>query len=329
MIHGADPWWDIAIRLMLKYRNLRLMTSAWSPKRLPPALLHYLATRGTDRILFASDYPVLSMQRCLDEARELDLTPEVRDAWLYGNAEAFFFSTRARQEHRRSNMNIRPIDADNHYYEPLDAFTRHLDRPSSDAGFAPCRTASASSSSSAVGSTASFPIRPSTRSSSRAASTRSSAARFPEGVNPAELIKVEPLKAEYRDRDARIAVADAQGLDAVLLFPTLGCGVEEALRHDIPATMASLSAFNRWLEEDWGFSYRDRLIGVPMLSLADPDAALGELSSLIERGARIVHVRPAPVPAPQRHRPVARRHAARPGVGAARRGVDPRRVPPR
>jgi hypothetical protein len=62
--------------------------------------------------------------------------------------------------------------------------------------------------------------------------------------------------------------------------------------------MASLAAFNRWLEEDWGFSYRDRLIAVPMLSLADPDAALGELSSLIERGARMVHIRPAPVPGP-------------------------------
>ena len=91
MIHGADPWWDIAIRLMIKYRNLRLMTSAWSPKRLPSALLHYLATRGKDRILFASDYPVLSMQRCLDEANALELSAEVRDAWLYGNAEAFFF----------------------------------------------------------------------------------------------------------------------------------------------------------------------------------------------------------------------------------------------
>jgi predicted TIM-barrel fold metal-dependent hydrolase len=91
MIHGADPWWDVAIRLMLKYRNLRLMTSAWSPKRLPATLLHYLAKRGTDRILFASDYPVLSMQRCLEEVRALDLTPQVRDAWLYGNADAFFF----------------------------------------------------------------------------------------------------------------------------------------------------------------------------------------------------------------------------------------------
>jgi predicted TIM-barrel fold metal-dependent hydrolase len=91
MIHGADPWWDVAIRLMLKYRNLRLMTSAWSPRRLPQTLLHYLSTRGKDRILFASDYPVLSFQRCLDEARKLELTPEVLEAWLHGNAEAFFF----------------------------------------------------------------------------------------------------------------------------------------------------------------------------------------------------------------------------------------------
>jgi predicted TIM-barrel fold metal-dependent hydrolase len=91
MIHGADPWWDVAIRLMLKYRNLRLMTSAWSPKRLPHSLLHFLSTRGKDRILFATDYPVLSFQRCLDEARKLDLAPEVLGAWLRGNAEAFFF----------------------------------------------------------------------------------------------------------------------------------------------------------------------------------------------------------------------------------------------
>jgi len=95
MIHGADPWWDVAIRLMIKYRNLHLMTSAWSPKRLPQALLHYLATRGTERILFASDYPVLSMQRCLGEAGALDLAPEVRDAWLHGNALKFFFGSKA------------------------------------------------------------------------------------------------------------------------------------------------------------------------------------------------------------------------------------------
>ena len=91
MIHGADPWWDTAIRLMLKYRNLRLMTSAWSPKRLPESLLHYMRTRGKDRILFASDYPVLSMARCIGEASALDLPPDVLEAWLSGNARAFFF----------------------------------------------------------------------------------------------------------------------------------------------------------------------------------------------------------------------------------------------
>ena len=96
MIHGADPWWDTAIRLMLKYHNLRLMTSAWSPKRLPESLLHYMRTRGKDRILFASDYPVLSFERCLGEARALDLPPEVTGGWLHGNAAAFFFGETGR-----------------------------------------------------------------------------------------------------------------------------------------------------------------------------------------------------------------------------------------
>ena len=92
MIHGADPWWDVAIRLMLKYRNLRLMTSAWSPKRLPEELLHYLRTRGQNRIIFASDSPVLSMTRCINEIDGLDLDDNARDRYLYQNAQEFFFS---------------------------------------------------------------------------------------------------------------------------------------------------------------------------------------------------------------------------------------------
>jgi predicted TIM-barrel fold metal-dependent hydrolase len=91
MIHGADPWWEVAIRLMIKYANLRLMTSAWSPRRLPDALIHFLNTRGQDRILFASDSPVLSITRCVSEARDLDLRPGVHDKYLYANAERFFF----------------------------------------------------------------------------------------------------------------------------------------------------------------------------------------------------------------------------------------------
>ncbi|MEX5713904.1 amidohydrolase family protein [Parafrankia sp. FMc6] len=94
MIHGADPWWDTAIRMMIKYRNLRLMTSAWSPRRLPASLLHYLSTRGRDRIIFASDHPVLSMSRCTGEVANLDLADDVRQAWLHDNAQSFFFAER-------------------------------------------------------------------------------------------------------------------------------------------------------------------------------------------------------------------------------------------
>jgi predicted TIM-barrel fold metal-dependent hydrolase len=92
MIHGADPWWDTAIRLMIKYRNLRLMTSAWAPRHLPASLLHYMRTRGKDKIMFASDSPVLSISRTVKEATELDLPEEVLDNYLFGNSEAFFFS---------------------------------------------------------------------------------------------------------------------------------------------------------------------------------------------------------------------------------------------
>ena len=195
-------------------------------------------------------------------------------------------------------MNVLPIDADNHYYEPLDAFTRHLDKSFKKRGVRPLQDGKRVEL--LIGGKVNRFVPNPTFNPIIVPGCLDALFRgkIPEGVSPAELMKVEPIKPEYRDRDARLAVADAQGLDAVLLFPTLGCGVEEALRHDIPATMASLSAFNRWLEDDWGFAHRDRLIGVPMLSLADPAAALAELESLIARGARMVHVRPAPVPGP-------------------------------
>jgi predicted TIM-barrel fold metal-dependent hydrolase len=94
MMHGADPWWDTAIRLMIKFPNLHLMTSAWAPKYLPESLLHYMRTRGKKKIIFASDAPVLSMSRCVTEAAELDLPPEILDDYLYGNSQRLFFGDR-------------------------------------------------------------------------------------------------------------------------------------------------------------------------------------------------------------------------------------------
>jgi predicted TIM-barrel fold metal-dependent hydrolase len=80
---------------MIKYRNLHLMTSAWSPRRLPESLLHYMRTRGPDKVLYASDHPVLTMTRCITEAKQLDLPAEVLDKYLYRNADRFFFGNEA------------------------------------------------------------------------------------------------------------------------------------------------------------------------------------------------------------------------------------------
>ena len=193
---------------------------------------------------------------------------------------------------------IAPIDADNHYYEKLDAFTRHLDKKYRDRGVKPVQSGKRVEL--LMNGTLNRFIPNPTFDPIVVPGCLDPLFRgqIPEGVDPRSLMQVEPLRREYQEPERRLEVMDEQGLGAALLFPTLGCGVEEALRNDVEATMASVSAFNRWLEEDWGFDYRHRIIAVPMLSLADPGAATAEVESLIERGARIVHVRPAPVPGP-------------------------------
>jgi predicted TIM-barrel fold metal-dependent hydrolase len=100
MAHGADPWWSVAIRLMLKYEHLFLMTSAYLPKYFPEELIHFMNTRGQDKILYASDHPVLSMERCLEAARALDLREGVLDKFVRHNAERLFFAERSARGRR-------------------------------------------------------------------------------------------------------------------------------------------------------------------------------------------------------------------------------------
>ncbi len=86
MANGADPWWELAIRLMRKHPNLAMMTSAYSPAALPESLLKYMTGSGQSRIMFASDFPFLDIERCLEQARDLGLPETVLEAYLGGNA---------------------------------------------------------------------------------------------------------------------------------------------------------------------------------------------------------------------------------------------------
>jgi predicted TIM-barrel fold metal-dependent hydrolase len=90
MAHGADPWWGEAIRLLLKYPNLYMMTSAYLPKYLPQELIHFMNTRGQDKILFATDFPFLPFDRAVAAARDLPLRPGVLEKYLRDNARRVF-----------------------------------------------------------------------------------------------------------------------------------------------------------------------------------------------------------------------------------------------
>jgi predicted TIM-barrel fold metal-dependent hydrolase len=202
-------------------------------------------------------------------------------------------------------LDYKAIDVDNHYYEPLDAFTRHLDKRYRRRGVQVLGDGKRTTV--VIGDRVNRFIPNPTFDPIIVPGCLDPMFRgqIPEGVDPATLMKVEhlELRPEYRDRNARVAVVDGQGIETVLLFPTFGCGVEQALREDIPATMASLHAFNIWLDEDWGFDRPDhRIFAAPMISLADPGKAAEEIEWVIDGGAKLVHIRPAPVPGAARPR---------------------------
>jgi predicted TIM-barrel fold metal-dependent hydrolase len=98
MAHGADPWWGEAIRLLLKYPNLYMMTSAYAPRYLPQELLHFMNTRGPTKVMFATDHPFLSFDRCVPEAQALPLSEPARRNYLRENALRVFRWPAAREE---------------------------------------------------------------------------------------------------------------------------------------------------------------------------------------------------------------------------------------
>ncbi|HEX9888446.1 MAG TPA: amidohydrolase family protein [Nitriliruptorales bacterium] len=112
-------------------------------------------------------------------------------------------------------------------------------------------------------------------------------------------VQPEPIRGrdlpDAVDRDARLAAMDEQNLQATILLPTLGVCVEHELSDDVDALYANLRAFNRWMEEEWGYAHQERLFAVPMLSLLDIDQAVAELDRVVAAGARIVHLKPGPV----------------------------------
>ena len=186
-----------------------------------------------------------------------------------------------------------PFDGDNHYYEALDAFTRHLDPSYAQRVIQWCEIGGRRYH--VIGGKVNHAVTNPTFNPVAPAGAMSEYFRGnPNGKLPMEFLRDrEPIRPEYRDRDARLQVMDEQGISKIWLFPTLGMIYEEPLKHDPEGVGIMFKAFNRWLLEDWGFAYEDRIFASPYISLADLDAAVGELEFALSNGATTVVMRPA------------------------------------
>jgi len=185
------------------------------------------------------------------------------------------------------------FDADNHYYEALDAFTRHL-----DPAWGPRTVQWAEIDDRKYhvvgGRVSRAVVNPTFDPVAKPGVLRDYFRGNPNGDNPIELLKArDRISPAYRDRDARVAQLDDHGLAKIWLFPTLAMVYESLLAHDPEAVSVLFTAFNRWVEEDWGFAYQDRIFAAPYLTLVDVDWAVQELEWALDRGARTVVFRPA------------------------------------
>ncbi len=91
MRHGAEPWVDIAVKLMLKYPNLYYSTSAFAPRHYPEEIIKFANTRGADKILYAGYFPMgLSLDRIFAELQNVPFREEVWPKFLRDNALQLF-----------------------------------------------------------------------------------------------------------------------------------------------------------------------------------------------------------------------------------------------
>jgi len=105
-----------------------------------------------------------------------------------------------------------------------------------------------------------------------------------------------PCLPGFREPAPRIELMDEQGIDRTLMFPTLASLIEERLKDDPDLIHAVVHALNEWMYETWTFNYQDRIFATPVINMSVVDRALEEIDWVIERGARCVLIRPAPVP---------------------------------
>jgi predicted TIM-barrel fold metal-dependent hydrolase len=84
--HPSWPWQDEALSICLHKPNVYIDLSGWSPKYFSPQLVQYANTLLKERMLFGSDFPLLTPDRWLKDFEAAPFKPEVRPLILKENA---------------------------------------------------------------------------------------------------------------------------------------------------------------------------------------------------------------------------------------------------
>jgi uncharacterized protein len=90
MAHPSFPWQDEAISICLHKSNVYIDLSGWSPKYFSPTLIQYANTLLKNKVLFGSDYPLLTPDRWLADFEKISIREEVRPLILKENALRLF-----------------------------------------------------------------------------------------------------------------------------------------------------------------------------------------------------------------------------------------------
>jgi predicted TIM-barrel fold metal-dependent hydrolase len=88
MAHPAVPWVDAAISIATHKANVHIDLSGWSPKYFPPQLVRQANSLLKHKVLFGSDYPVISPDRWVADFEKLDIKDDVRPLIMKENAIA-------------------------------------------------------------------------------------------------------------------------------------------------------------------------------------------------------------------------------------------------
>jgi predicted TIM-barrel fold metal-dependent hydrolase len=188
------------------------------------------------------------------------------------------------------------FDADNHMYEQTDAFTKFL--PKEYDGLVKYVQVNGRTKIAVRNVISDYIPNPTFEVVGRPGAQE---AYFKEG-NPEGKSRREIIGKAIRSPEAffspapRLTLMDELGLDRALMWPTLASLLEERLADDPEATHVVVHALNQWMHEHWTFDYEGRIFPTPVITLPIVSRAIEELEWVAERGAKIILIRPAPVP---------------------------------